>query len=89
MGSTHVSGAEEIPPHVVAELVQVAQHLVVAEGQVPADVLEYAQRGTQCGDTLRDVWPQVAVVLDAPTLAGRAERLAWIAAGDDVNRLDG
>ena len=89
MSGAHVSSAEEIPPHVVAELVQVAQHLVVAEGQVPTDVLEHTERGPEDGDRVGHVGPQVAVVVRALAAAGVTERLARIPPGEDVDRLDG
>ena len=53
-----------------------------------SDVLEDAQARTQNGDRLSDVGPQVPLVVRPCALAGVAERLAQIAARDDVDRLD-
>ena len=89
MGGTDVSGAEGVPTHRVAKLLEVSQHLVEPEGQVPSDVLEYAQAGTQYRDGLRDVGPQVAVIVDPLAAPCVTEWLAGEAAGDDVDRLHG
>ena len=88
MGRADVSGAQHVPAHRVAELVQIAQHLIEPEGQVASDVLEDAQARTQDGDRLSDVRPQVPLVVRPCSLASVAERLARIAAGEHVDRLD-
>lgn len=85
MGSADVSGAEGVPTHRVVELLEVSQHAVEPEGQVPADVLEDAQTGAQNGDGLRDIGPEVAVVVLASTLASLTEWLARIPAREDVD----
>ena len=89
MSGAHVGGAQGDPAHAVAELLQVAQHLVVAEGQVPADVLKHSQAGPQDRHAVSDVGPQVAVVVHTLALACVTERLAWITTSEDVDRLDG
>lgn len=46
MTRTYVSRAQQIPVHVVAEEVQVANHLVEPEREMPPDVLEDNERGS-------------------------------------------
>jgi hypothetical protein len=43
--SADLSGLQEVPVGVIAEVVQVSEHLIEAEGEVAADVLEDAQGG--------------------------------------------
>lgn len=50
------------PRRVVVQEREVAQHLVEAEGQVPADVLKHEHVGPQDADSGGDVRPEVTVV---------------------------
>lgn len=89
MAGTDVGCADEAPLNVVAKLVEVADDLIKAEGQVPADVLKHDEPGPHNGERVTHVGPEVPVVVLPHAPAGGAERLARIAAGDDVHRRDG
>ena len=89
MAGSEVGRLDEDPLDVVAELVKVADHLVKSEAEVPADVLENDKRWTECGYGVGHVGPQVALILLPEASSGLAERLARVAASDDVHRLDG
>lgn len=64
---------------------QVADDLVKAEGQVPADVLKHDEPGPHNGERVTHVGPEVPVVILPHAPASGAERLARVAAGDDVD----
>ena len=64
---------------------EIPQYLVKAEREVPSDVLEDAQPRSKHRNPIRYVRPQVPPVGGAVALAGQAERLARIAAGEDVD----
>ena len=49
MASADVGCFDQDPLDVVAELVEVSQHLVEAEAEVPSDVLEYDEGGAKNG----------------------------------------
>ena len=89
MAGSDVGRLDEDPLDVVAELVEVADHLVKSEAEVSSDVLEYGEGGAKNGQCVADVGPEVPLVLLPQALAGLTERLARIPAGDDVHRLDG
>jgi hypothetical protein len=69
--------------------VQIANHLVEPEGKVPADVLEDAELRAQYADGVRNVGPQVPLVLRTGALARVAERLTGVAGGHDGDGLNG
>ena len=89
MAGADVGCSDQDPLDVVAELVQVAHHLVEAEAQVAADILEQHEGGAQNGQRVGHIGPEVALVLLPQTPAGLAERLARVSARDDVNARDG
>ena len=67
---------------------EIPQYLVKAEREVPSDVLEDAQPRSKHRNPIRYVRPHVPPVGGAVALAGQAERLARIAAGEDVDTRD-
>ena len=89
MAGAEVGCLDEHPLDVVAELVEVADDLIEAEGQVPPDVLKHDHWGAKDRDGVADVGPEVPIVILTQSSAGLTERLARIPAGDDVHRLDG
>ena len=89
MAGADVGCSDQDPLDVVAELVQVAHHLVEAEGQVAADILEQHEGGAQNGQRVGHIGPEVALVLLAQASASLAERLARVSARDDVYARDG
>ena len=68
---------------------QVAHHLVEAEAQVAADILEQHEGGAQNGQRVGHIGPEVALVLLAHASASLTERLTRVPARDDVNARDG
>ena len=89
MAGADVGCSDQDPLDVVAELVQVAHHLVEAEAQVAADILEQHEGGAQNGHRVGHIGPEVALVLLAQASASLAERLARVSARDDVHARDG
>ena len=89
MAGADVGCSDQDPLDVVAELVQVAHHLVEAEAQVAADILEQHEGGAQNGQRVGHIGPEVALVLLAQASASLAERLARVSARDDVHARDG
>ena len=85
MAGADVGCSDQDPLDVVAELVQVAHHLVEAEAQVAADILEQHEGGAQNGQRVGHIGPEVALVLLAHASASLTERLARVPAGDDVH----
>lgn len=79
---------EAVPVDVVAELLKVANDLIEAQGEVPADVLEHAQGGADDRNGVGDDGPQVALILRPEPLAGGRERLARVSRRDDVDLAD-
>lgn len=49
------------------------------------DVLEEAPGGLALSKNANDVWPQVTLVVLPLPVSGEAERLAWVAASDEVH----
>ena len=88
MAGAEVGCLDEHPLDVVAELVEVADDLIEAEGQVPPDVLEHDHWGAKDRDGVADVGPEVPIVILTQSSSGLTERLARVPAGDDVNGLD-
>ncbi len=68
----------------VAQSPKLSQDGFKAEGDVTGDVFEEHPLGVAIGDDTGDVWPEVARVVGATALSGRAERLAGISSEDDV-----
>lgn len=68
---------------------KVADGLVKAEGQVSADVLEDAELWSQDADRVRDVRPQVSLVVCAGTLTRVAERLTRVPGRHHLDWLNG
>ncbi len=89
MAGADVGCSDQDPLDVVAELVQVAHHLVEAEAQVAADILEQHEGGAQNGQRVGHIGPEVSLVLLPQTPAGLAERLTRVSARDDVDARDG
>lgn len=52
---------------------------------MPGDVFEEAPLGLDLVDDAGNVWPEVSFIILATTLAGGAERLAWIPREDGVD----
>lgn len=84
----YVGCLEAVPVDVVTELLKVANDLIEAQGEMPADVLEHAQGGADDRDSVGDDGPQVALILRPEPLACRRERLARVASADDVDLAD-
>lgn len=88
MAGANVGCADNAPLDVVAELVEVADDLIKAETQMPADVLKHGELGPHDGERVTHVGPEVPVVILPHASAGGTEWLAGVTAGDDVDRLD-
>ena len=89
MAGADVGCSDQDPLDVVAELVQVARHLVEAEAQVAADILEQHEGGAQNGQRVGHIGPEVALVLLAQASASLTERLTRVPAREDVDARDG
>lgn len=85
MRSADVRGAQQDPAGLVVEQVEVVQDAVEAEGEVPADVLEQAESGSEVPESSCDGGPEVAGVVGALPGTCVAERLAGVAGGEPVD----
>ena len=68
----------------VAQSPKLSQDGFEAEGDVPGDVFEKHPLGAAFADDPGDVGPEVAGIVGAATLSGRAEGLAGIACEDSI-----
>ena len=76
--------AEQARRRRVAHAPKLSQDGFKAEGDVTGHVFEEYPLRAAFGDDAGDVWPEVARVVGATALSGRAERLAGISGEDDV-----
>ena len=76
--------AEQARRRRVAHAPKLSQHGFKAEGDVTGDVFEKDPFGLALADDAGDLGPEVARVIGATTLSGRAEGLAGISGQDDV-----
>ena len=70
----------------VAQSPKLSQDGLEAEGDVPGDVFEKHPLGAAFADDPGDVGPEVAGIVGAAALSGRAEGLAGVTCEDDVER---
>jgi hypothetical protein len=70
----------------VAQSTKLSQDGFEAEGDVPGDVFEEDPFGAAFADDAGDVGPEVAGIVGAAALSGRAEGLAGISGEDGVER---
>lgn len=75
-------------PPGVAVAFQVSEHLVEPQGDVTSNVLSNDPSGSDFANNSAHCRLEVARVIGAGSLACVAERLAWIASGDHVDRSD-
>ena len=68
----------------VAQSPKLSQDGFKAEGDVPGDVFEEHPLGTAFADDTRDVGPEVAGIVSATALSGRAEGLAGVSGQDGI-----
>ena len=68
----------------VAQSPKLSQDCFKAEGDVPGDVFEEGPFGAALADDAGDLGPEMAGVVGATALSGRAEGLAGISGEDDV-----
>ncbi len=76
--------AEQTRRRRVAQTPKLSQDGFEAEGDVPGDVFKEDPFGVAFSDDSGDIGPEVARVVGATALSGRAERLAGISGKDDV-----
>ncbi len=75
------------PPGVAAGI-QVRKHIVEAHADVPSNVLSNDPRGPEFVHEPTHFRPEVAVIFLAAALPGETERLAWVAAANNVDWSD-
>ena len=73
------------PPHAG----KVSEDNVKAQSEVASDVLQHDESRSHFANGSQDVRPQVSVIVGAFPQAGVAERLAWVAACQHVDGLNG
>lgn len=76
--------AEQTRRSRVAHVPKLSQDGLEPEGDVTGDVLEEHPFGTALFDNAGDLGPEVAGIVCAAALAGRAERLTGISREDDI-----
>jgi hypothetical protein len=70
MRGTNVSGTQQVPRDLIAELVQVTNDFVKPEGQMTSHVLERQEPRPKNRDAVGDMRPQVPRVVGTHALAG-------------------
>lgn len=70
----------------VAEALEIGANSIEAERQVSGDILEEHECGLNLRNDSRDRGPKVSFIICATALAGGAERLARVAATDEIHR---
>lgn len=85
VGGSHFGRTEHSPFRIEPIGREVLQNLAQSEGDVSSDVFEECHRGICIPDDPSHVRPQVSRVVCAESLSCVAERLARIAASDDMN----
>ena len=69
-----------------AEALEIGANSIEAERQVSGDILEEHECGLNLRNDSRDRGPKVSFIICATALAGGAERLARVAATDEIHR---
>ncbi len=77
---------EEARRRRVAQSPKLSQDGLEAEGEVPGDVFEEDPFGAAFADDPGNVGPEVAVIVGATALSGRAEGLARVSGEDGIER---
>jgi hypothetical protein len=88
MGCSEIARAEAEPLRIVPEAGQVAKNAGESEREVPWYVLQEEVARSKCANKPGKIRPEVPRVRFAGALACLAERLAGIAAADEVNRRE-
>src|SRR5262245_40733336 len=70
----------------VAKSLKVADDLDQADADMVADILEKAPLGLHLSDEVGDVGPEVPVIVHAATATREAERLARVAANEEIHQ---
>lgn len=89
MRSAHVGRRKEPVIDPVSEPMQVTQHLVEPESQVPGYVFQYHDRRAQRADRIDEVRPEMPSVVLAFASPCHRERLARVPARENIHRLHG
>jgi hypothetical protein len=87
MGRSGVGCSNNSPPRIPPHAGKVSENIGKAQSEVTSDVFQHCISGSYCAKGISDVWPEVAFIVLAFPKSCMAERLAGIAAGDDINRL--
>ena len=83
---TDLCRAEQTRRRRVAQSPKLSQDGLKPEGDMTGDVFEKDPFGAALGNDPRDVWPEVAGIVGAAALSGRAEWLAGISGEHHVER---
>lgn len=86
MRSACLSSREESRPDSEAHRGEVGSYAVETEADVPLDVLEEDAPGAGLADDAPDMRPEMAGIILAEPVAGRAEGLAGIPRQNDIHR---
>jgi len=88
VGSAGVGSSYNTPSCRPPQVGKVSEDIGKAQSEVASDVFQHRCSGSYCAKGVPDVRPKVSFILCAFPHAGDAEGLAWVAARDDVDRLN-
>lgn len=88
MGGTYVGCPYQSPSHLVLEQGKISEYLVEPEREVPTNVLKYDPFGSEIGQTVAHVRPEMPLVLSSEPLPCLRERLTRIPSSNQVHRLN-
>jgi len=83
-----VGSAYNSPPNVIPHLGNVPEYVVKADAEVVNDILENSHSWSEGCDGFGEVGPEVSVIVCALSESGGAERLARVAASENVYGWD-
>ena len=88
MGSTGVGSSYNTPACRPPQVGKVSEDNVKAQSEVASDVFQHRCSGLYCAKGVPDVGPKVSLIISAFPVSCVAEWLAWVAARNDIDRLN-
>lgn len=88
MGSAGLGSSYNSPSLRHAQVGKVSEHIGKAQSEVTSDVFQHRCSRSYCAKGIPDIGPEVSLIVFASPHSCVAERLAGVAACDDVHGLD-
>ena len=88
VGSAGVGSSYNSPACRHPQAGKVSEDILKAQSEVASDVFQHRSSGSYCANGVPDVGPQVSFIVFAFPHACVTERLAGVAAGDDIHGFD-